>query len=362
MYQALKYHRDFRRRLAAGRAAFARREARVGYPPFYLFVEPTNVCNLRCTSCPQCMPGFFTEDNPRGRMDLDLFASILDQARGRVFKLFLFLNGEPLMHPQLARMVRMAAERGIYVHTTTNAALLTREKSRELIGAGLDDITFSFEVDRPEEYDALRVNSSYATVLENIQGFLTVRRQAGRRSMGAKLRALNNRAALRRLKRAALGTGGIGGLGELLSRLPYTRISALTFGDDSHPEPGGDARALLDRYLLDNLEFNYAHNWSGEFSAGVEYSLTEPGERYHMCDHVYNYLAVRWDGRVQGCCRDMLGNYVLGDLSRETLMDVWNGERMASLREALWNERYQEIELCRRCERLWIPPGAGLFD
>src|SRR5205809_3497436 len=90
-----------------------------GAEPVCLYLETTNRCNLPCTTCP-CT---FEELEPAANMSWDLFRSIVDQYP-RVARVVLHGVGEPLMVPQLPRMIRHLKERGTYVLFNTNGTLL----------------------------------------------------------------------------------------------------------------------------------------------------------------------------------------------------------------------------------------------
>ena len=60
-------------------------------------------------------------------------------------------------------------------------------------------------------------------------------------------------------------------------------------------------------------------------------------------------LAVLVDGRVIVCCHDWGHSVILGDLSRQSLGEVWNGELTNHYRHLLWNRRYDESPICRNC-------------
>ena len=61
---------------------------------------------------------------------------------------------------------------------------------------------------------------------------------------------------------------------------------------------------------------------------------------------------VQADGRVVPCCLAHSDEAVLGDLTTESLVDVWRGERFRRLRRALfYGERLEEFAICARCNQ-----------
>ncbi len=67
------------------------------------------------------------------------------------------------------------------------------------------------------------------------------------------------------------------------------------------------------------------------------------------CVLPYKQMIVRPDGKVSLCCNDALGKYTLGDLTQESIKDVWFGTKFKKVREALYRGR-QYCGNCRYCD------------
>ena len=67
------------------------------------------------------------------------------------------------------------------------------------------------------------------------------------------------------------------------------------------------------------------------------------------CALPYKQMIVRPDGKVSLCCNDPLGKNTLGDLSKESILDVWYGEKFEEIRRALVAGR-KNIEHCTYCD------------
>src|SRR5690242_3480100 len=124
------------------------------YPPLRLRIEPTNLCNLKCISCPNGV------EAPRegGFMDMGLYRKIIDEAASfpRPTEVILYLGGEPLLHANLTDMIEYAAKKDLFVRFNSNAALLTSESTESLLTTELYEITFSFDDMSPAQYEELR--------------------------------------------------------------------------------------------------------------------------------------------------------------------------------------------------------------
>ncbi len=67
------------------------------------------------------------------------------------------------------------------------------------------------------------------------------------------------------------------------------------------------------------------------------------------CILPFKQMIVRPDGKVSLCCNDPLGRETLGDLAKESLIDVWYGEKFSQVREALYVGR-SEWKHCVYCD------------
>jgi MoaA/NifB/PqqE/SkfB family radical SAM enzyme len=100
-------------------------------------------------------------------MSLDTFR-LLCGAFARCGMVYLQGWGEPLTHPQLFEMVRMAKEAGCRVGLTTNGMHLDRESCARLVREGVDLVAFSL-AGTDEGNDAVRRGTRFRRVEEAIR-------------------------------------------------------------------------------------------------------------------------------------------------------------------------------------------------
>ena len=94
-----------------------------------VYVEITNICNMRCSFC------HGHSRQPRTMTALE-FAHILEQLEGKTQYVYYHLMGEPLLHPQLPELMKMAAQAGFKSVLTTNGTLLSK-RGDALLQAGI---------------------------------------------------------------------------------------------------------------------------------------------------------------------------------------------------------------------------------
>lgn len=85
-----------------------------------MYLEITNVCNLRCAFCPgtQRLRRFMTPEE---------FRQLATRLRPYGTYLMLHVMGEPLLHPRLAELLDIAGALGFRVCLVTNGTLLPRQ-------------------------------------------------------------------------------------------------------------------------------------------------------------------------------------------------------------------------------------------
>ena len=147
--------------------------------PYVIHIDPSDVCNFRCKFCPSGNAELMKKTRGRGHgpMDIVLYRQIIDSLADfadpiRVIRLY--KEGEPLVNPHFADMVRYAKESPHVqrVDTTTNASLLTPELSRRIIDAGLDRLNISVEGMNAGQYlDFSGYRLDFGKFVENIAFF-----------------------------------------------------------------------------------------------------------------------------------------------------------------------------------------------
>lgn len=67
------------------------------------------------------------------------------------------------------------------------------------------------------------------------------------------------------------------------------------------------------------------------------------------CALPFQQLIIRPTGEVSLCCNDALGEYTLGDISRDKILDIWYGDKYRGLRAAIAEGR-KNIKICKTCD------------
>jgi radical SAM protein with 4Fe4S-binding SPASM domain len=86
------------------------------------------------------------------------------------------------------------------------------------------------------------------------------------------------------------------------------------------------------------------------FAEGVDgLGVGGSADNVNRCTKPWTLLTVAWDGTVSPCCFDYDVKYPLGNVGRESLLDIWNGRAIISLRNEFDDCKIVN-KLCKPCE------------
>lgn len=269
--------------------------------PDHVDIEISSACNMRCPMC-YTITQDFKERVKRHFMPLELFKKIVDEcAKYNVFSIRISLRGEPFIHPDVIKMIKYAHNKGIKeVASLTNGLALTPELFEEALDAGLSWLTISIDgID--ETYESIRVPAKFNDILAKIKKYKEIKDKKKSIKPVIKVQSI----------------------------WPAIKDTAEEYYNIFHP-------------YTDNI----ASNPLIDFTADKENIAYEPD---FDCPAIYQRMAIGSNG-LAICHNDAMSEYIIGDVSRENLYDIWHGEKMKKLRELHRKHAgYKTIESCRKC-------------
>ncbi len=134
--------------------------------PYYLVLDPTNICNLTCPLCPTWKD---LQARPKGRMSIQTFQKLFDEIGPYLFAVNLCNWGEPLLNPDLPHMIRYAKKYNTVVGLSTNVNYLPDDTARDIIESGIDIIVLSIDGATQKSYNQYRRGGNLSKVLSNIE-------------------------------------------------------------------------------------------------------------------------------------------------------------------------------------------------
>lgn len=284
--------------------------------PDRMYLESTNVCNLRCIMCPT---GRGEQVRPKGFMDFDLFRRIVDEVAPYVRTTTLHIWGEPLLHPRLADMIRYARERGIRPEISTNATLLDEERTRQILQSGLGAIYLCLDGATRETYERIRRRADFERTRANILHFLEERKRLGLTSPYVSLQIIH---------------------------MAPTQAEIQTFVD------------MWKDSGVDRVSVKPFDTWAGQVE-DINLLNPEAGQlavRRWPCPNLWYHVHIYWDGSLVMCDRDFNLDTPLGNV-KDGVMQAWLGPQMQELRRRHVRGEYEGLRPCETCrEWAWWRP------
>lgn len=123
--------------------------------PYLVAVNVTRQCNLNCAHCyldAKKRRGASTDELTCGEI-VTLLGEIAEHAPGTIVVL---TGGEPLLHPDIERMVAEGVSAGLRMVIGTNGVLLTEDRIKRLQELGLSGVGISLDAIEAESHDAFR--------------------------------------------------------------------------------------------------------------------------------------------------------------------------------------------------------------
>jgi MoaA/NifB/PqqE/SkfB family radical SAM enzyme len=138
-------------------------------------IEISTYCSLDCQMCPKA---FFSEQWIFKNMSMETFGKIAHYFHSAKW-VHLQGWGEPLENENLIQMVDMAKKANCLASLTTNGMLLTKDISRKLLDAGLDNIVISIAGANGADHERLRVQSNFDQILTNVASLTDLKKRSG---------------------------------------------------------------------------------------------------------------------------------------------------------------------------------------
>ena len=68
------------------------------------------------------------------------------------------------------------------------------------------------------------------------------------------------------------------------------------------------------------------------------------------CILPFTQMIVRPDGKAARCCQDTFSDFSLGDLSNQTLAEIWRGKNYQDFRKELYFNGRKNLDICKSCD------------
>ena len=278
-----------------------------------VYVEITNQCNLKCDFCPQ------TNRKPEF-MSREMFSDILDQIKPHTEYIYLHVKGEPLLHPELDKLLDISYEKGFKVNITTNGTLINKVKDILLSKPAVRQINFSVH--------SLSGNKEFKekeAYIDHIFSFIKEATEKTKIYLSLRLWNLNGNSRM-----------------NLESRKNDKILEAI---EDAFDLPYKiDEVKGLDRgiKIANRVYVNQARQFKWP-----DLNEMEDNDR-GFCYGLRNQAAILVDGTVVPCCLDGEGIINLGNINKMTFSKIIESPRANHIADGFTKKEVVE-ELCKKC-------------
>lgn len=129
-------------------------------------IEATSRCLMRCSFCPNKM---LRGSWQHADLPWEVYRDHIGPHLERFELVYLQGWGEPMLHPDLWSMVRLAKDAGCRVGFTSCGGLLGEENAARLVGEGVDLLSLSFAGASAAVHESLRVGSDFGRLRTNVE-------------------------------------------------------------------------------------------------------------------------------------------------------------------------------------------------
>lgn len=279
--------------------------------PRTLQIQTFTGCNADCIWCPY---GETYTTQPKGKMSLDLFRRIIDEASEHdVRRISPYLMNEPLMDRDLFEKVRYINDKipDAKVVITTNGHFLTPPVVDQILGMGdgIHKLYVSFQgIDKASYEKTMRGNMDFDRTMANINHFIETQRSRG-------------------LDRPKLW---------------------ITMVDTSVI----DARKAIAYWRSRGVASKYTtlENRGGNIKEAESFSRTHAMSYYTTCTRLFKQAFIMFNGDLVLCCVDYSREQVLGNIVNSSVSDVWNGPVATEIRRRYLGHEFDKLPLCGNCK------------
>lgn len=291
--------------------------------PFSVQIDVCSACNLKCKFCVHSDREAVKKAEVNwGIMPLTLFTRIIDDMKVKwggvkIKKLRLFQIGEPLLNPHICEMIKYAKDADVAecIEITTNGTLLNPEMNIKLIEAGLDILNISVNGISQEQYKQVcEVDLDLDEFRKNIEHFYLNR-------------------------------------GDCQIFIKYGDIG---YSEEEKNDFYQLFDKICDEIFVETISATLWQDTNISDNVVNAHIGTYGQELVHkeVCPFLFTNLVITDSGIAHLCCVDWKIQHVLGDLKKDSIADIWNGEVLRKYQLLHLNKQKNCIDICKECESL----------
>lgn len=258
--------------------------------PRVILIDTVSHCNLRCSMCVHKHM-----KRKKGVMSQGLFTKIIDEIAevDKNVRVWMVFFGESLLlkrtKPSIYDLINYAKSKGLTdVVVNSNANLLDEQSAKSLIDSGLDAIYFGVDAFKKETYEQIRVGGDYNKTVANILRLLDMQKE---------LNIFHPKVFVQ-----------------------FVEMD-LNAGEKEDFTKFWSSRGAI-------VKIRPKVSWAGEIEAP---NLILDNANRWPCHWAMQTMSITDTGKVVTCAVDLDAKFIAGDITKQSLKEVWNSS-LGSLR------------------------------
>ena len=268
-----------------------------------IYIEITNVCNLKCKFCPET-------NRKKEHMTLGNFEEVIKKIRGYTNLVCLHVKGEPLLHNQLEDILKILEKYNLKANITTNGTLIKEKIGILKNSKAVRQINFSLHsITQNKLFNEQYLKDIFESV-EKLEDVIISYR-------------------LWNLKDIRKNNDNINIIKEIESYYNITNLKHQLVENEY-------LQLRKNIFINQDIEFTWPNIKNEE--------IIESGR----CLALKEQIAILVDGTVVPCCLDNNGDIPLGNIFEETVEEILNKDKSIEIKKNFENNIIT-CKLCKTC-------------
>ena len=305
--------------------------------PFKLKFESSTLCNLKCIMCPRTK-GL---NRKLGILTFENFKKVFDEINPPYLNLTGL--GEPLLNPDIFKIIDYARRKGSIVKLDTNATLLNQENIIKLVNSNPSIISVSLDGITKKSFEKIRKGAKFDKIIENLKNLIKYRDDSKSKTqihLFFVLQKDNIKDLVDFIK-----------FGSSINVDVINGTLAISFGKAENKKLRQIGKEDIDN-LKKGLEEIRKDVKTKINIEGIDDFLENPESKEERmkgkpCLFPWYSACITWDGFVVPCDKYCDNEIIFGNAFEEPFMKIWNNEKIKEFRREISSRKTREI--CQRC-------------
>ena len=321
--------------------------------PLHLQVEPTSRCNLGCYFCSRLNS---VKDGKGSDMLLENFNSLLEDVKP--LRVTFAGRGEPLLSPNLPKMIGLVKKNGAKSIVTTNFTVGDKY-AEKLVSEHLDILRISIDAATPQVYKKIRGRDFFERIIRGIKTVNRAKKNNGSGHPSIGFEFVMTQDNIHQVKDVVLLAGELG-----IARINFRPLGLVGIEDRKDMLMGlaskDEFKRLLGRARVRSEDFGVKTNLD-LLLKDINFYWNRYENRLPPkpigCLYLWLQIFVSAEGEVSPCCALFMDEGVsMGNVFKNGFEAVWNGERFKEFRQQMKAGQvpYQSCKVCIPKDLTWV--------